>query len=43
MGYEGYLTDNYYTMLAVPLRQSEKPWQSGFRPAAWPEAGAHPK
>lgn len=31
-GYEGYLTDNYYTMLAVPLRQSEKSWQSGFRP-----------
>lgn len=23
MGYEGYLTDNYYAMLAVPLRQSK--------------------
>ncbi len=43
MGYEGYLTDDYYTMLAVPLRQSETQWNSGFRPAAWPEAGAHPK
>ena len=31
-GYEGYLTDNYYTMLAVPVRQSEEPWQSGHRP-----------
>ena len=33
MGYEGYLTDNYYTMLAVPLRQSEETWESGLRPA----------
>ena len=32
MGYEGFLTDNYYTMLAVHLRQSEEPWQNGFRP-----------
>jgi hypothetical protein len=32
MGYEGFLTDNYYALLAVPLRQSEEPWQSGFRP-----------
>ena len=32
MGYEGLLTDDYYTMLAVPLRQSETPWQSGYRP-----------
>jgi hypothetical protein len=32
MGYEGYLTDNYYTLLAVPLRQSEIRWESGFRP-----------
>jgi hypothetical protein len=32
MGYEGFLTDNYYTMLAVPLRQSETAWQDGFRP-----------
>ena len=31
MGYEGYLTDNYYTLLAVPLRQSEQPWEGGFR------------
>ena len=33
MGYEGLLTDDYYTMLAVPLRQSETPWQDGYRPA----------
>lgn len=33
-GYEGYLCDNYYAMLAVPLRQSETPWQNGFRPAS---------
>ncbi len=33
MGYEGLLTDDYYTMLAVPLRQSEAPWQDGYRPA----------
>jgi len=32
MGYEGLLTDDYYTMLAVPLRQSETPWQEGYRP-----------
>jgi hypothetical protein len=32
-GYEGYLVDNYYAMLAVPLRQMEIAWQSGFRPA----------
>ena len=32
MGYEGLLTDDYYTMLAVPLRQSETHWQDGFRP-----------
>jgi Bacterial alpha-L-rhamnosidase 6 hairpin glycosidase domain len=31
-GYEGYLTDDYYAMFAVPLRQSETPWESGFRP-----------
>jgi hypothetical protein len=31
-GYEGYLTDNYYALLAVALRQSEEPWQNGFRP-----------
>jgi hypothetical protein len=33
MGYEGFLTDNYYALLAVPLRQSETPWSGGFRPA----------
>ena len=32
-GYEGLLTDDYYAMLAVPLRQSEIAWQSGYRPA----------
>jgi hypothetical protein len=32
MGYEGYLTDNYYALLAVPLRQSEIRWPYGFRP-----------
>ncbi|HVC90490.1 MAG TPA: hypothetical protein VND66_07705 [Acidobacteriaceae bacterium] len=31
MGYEGYLCDNYYTLLAVPLRQSEIRWKNGFR------------
>ncbi len=32
MGYEGYLTDDYYAMLAVPLRQEETRWESGYRP-----------
>jgi hypothetical protein len=32
-GYEGYLADNYYALLAVPLRQDEMRWHSGFRPA----------
>lgn len=32
-GYEGLLTDNYYALLAVPLRQMETRWLSGFRPA----------
>ena len=32
MGYEGFLVDNYYTLLAVPLRQSETPWRTVFRP-----------
>lgn len=32
MGYEGLLTDNYYTMLAVSLRETESTWQSGYRP-----------
>ena len=31
-GYEGLLTDNYYALLAVPLRQSEIEWREGFRP-----------
>lgn len=31
-GYEGYLTDDYYAMLAVPVRQSETTWGSGYRP-----------
>lgn len=31
-GYEGYLCDNYYAMLAVPLRQADTSWQNGFRP-----------
>jgi Bacterial alpha-L-rhamnosidase 6 hairpin glycosidase domain len=33
MGYEGLLTDNYYALLAVPLRQNEIAWQESFRPA----------
>lgn len=33
MGYEGLLTDNYYALLAVPLRQSETAWREGLRPA----------
>jgi hypothetical protein len=32
-GYEGLLTDDYYAMLAVPLRQSEIVWKSSYRPA----------
>jgi hypothetical protein len=32
-GYEGYLTDNYYALLAVSLRQTDTRWYSGFRPA----------
>jgi hypothetical protein len=31
MGGEGYLADNYYTLLAVPLRQSETTWHNDFR------------
>ncbi len=31
-GYEGYLCDDYYPMLAVPVRQSETSWESGYRP-----------
>ncbi len=31
-GYEGLLTDDYYALLAVPLRQAETRWNSGFRP-----------
>jgi hypothetical protein len=33
MGYEGFLTDNYYALLAVPLRQTEIAWKSGYRAA----------
>lgn len=32
MGYEGYLTDDYYALLAVPLRQTETRWSRGVRP-----------
>jgi len=32
MGYEGLLTDNYYALLAVPLRQSDATWSGGFHP-----------
>ena len=31
-GYEGLLTDDYYALLAVPLRQTEIAWHRGFRP-----------
>jgi hypothetical protein len=31
-GYEGFLVDNYYALLAVPLRQSESEWLTGYRP-----------
>ncbi|HZQ44447.1 MAG TPA: hypothetical protein VFA99_14425 [Acidobacteriaceae bacterium] len=31
-GYEGLLTDDYYALLAVPLRQTETRWNSGYRP-----------
>lgn len=34
MGYEGFLTDNYYALLAVPLRQNEVVWKSGYRPVS---------
>jgi Bacterial alpha-L-rhamnosidase 6 hairpin glycosidase domain len=30
-GYEGFLSDNYYALMAVPLRQNESRWKSGFR------------
>jgi hypothetical protein len=36
MGGEGFLADNYYTLLAVPLRQSEATWRNGFRGATLP-------
>jgi hypothetical protein len=32
-GYEGFLVDNYYALLAVPLRQQETRWSNGFHPA----------
>jgi hypothetical protein len=31
-GYEGLLTDDYYALLAVPVRQSQIHWHGGFRP-----------
>ncbi|HEX5283433.1 MAG TPA: hypothetical protein VFW30_04885 [Bryocella sp.] len=31
-GYEGLLTDDYYALLAVPLRQREILWTRGYRP-----------
>ena len=30
MGYEGFLVDNYYTLLAVALRQNGTPWHGDF-------------
>ena len=36
MGGEGFLVDNYYTLLAVPLRQSETTWHNDFRGASLP-------
>ena len=36
MGGEGFLADNYYTLLAVPLRQSETTWHSDFRGTSFP-------
>ena len=41
MGYEGYLTDDYYALLAVPLRQSETHWSDGFRTAPWRGLSPH--
>lgn len=41
MGYEGFLTDDYYALFAVPLRQSEAKWSEGFRQAAAREFGLH--
>jgi Bacterial alpha-L-rhamnosidase 6 hairpin glycosidase domain len=35
-GYEGLLTDDYYALLAVPLRQSETAWQEDFRGSFFP-------
>ncbi|MGD0911517.1 MAG: hypothetical protein ABR928_06455 [Terracidiphilus sp.] len=31
-GYEGYLVDNYYALLAVLLRQDQTRWRNDFRP-----------
>jgi len=31
-GYEGFLTDDYYALYAVAIRQLPVQWQSGFRP-----------
>lgn len=32
MGYEGYLVDNYYALLAVPVRESTITWRNGSLP-----------
>jgi hypothetical protein len=36
MGGEGFLADNYYTLLAVPLRQSDTTWHNDFRGSSLP-------
>jgi hypothetical protein len=36
MGGEGFLVDNYYALLAVPLRQAGSTWHSDFRGASFP-------
>ena len=42
MGYEGFLSDNYYTLLAVPLREAEVRWKSGVRPKTAVSSGGKP-
>jgi hypothetical protein len=36
MGGEGFLVDNYYTLLSVPLRQAETTWHRAFRTPSLP-------
>jgi hypothetical protein len=36
MGGEGYLVDDFYALLAVPLRQSQTTWHSDFRATSFP-------